>query len=109
MKVAKTVVGVLFGHEFILAALPFLKRFLEKNVEVRPQRSANGALPGIPGLPSLPGTAIPPSRVAQYSAGQTRSATSRSRGGPNKFIWVLSTGDTVGKGQNSYWFKIISF
>ena len=90
VKVAKTVVGVLFGHEFILAALPFLKRFLEKNVEVRPQRSANGALPGIPGLPSLPGTAIPPSRVAQYSAGQTRSATSRSRGGPNKFIWVLA-------------------
>ena len=26
--------------------------------------------------------------------------------GNNKFIWVLSTGDTVGKGQNSYWFKI---
>ena len=90
VKVAKTVVGVLFGHEFILAALPFLKRFLEKNVEVRPQRSANGALPGIPGLPSLPSTTFPPSRVAQYSAEQTRSATSRSRGGPNKFIWVLA-------------------
>ena len=90
VKLIKTVGGMIFGHEPILAALPFLKRFFEKNVEVRPQRSANGALPGIPGLPSLPGTAIPPSRVAQYSAGQTRSATSRSRGGPNKFIWVLA-------------------
>ena len=90
VKVAKTVVGVLFGHEFILAALPFLKRFLEKNVEVKPQRSANGALPGIPGLPSLPGTTFPPSRVAQMGAGQTRSSTSSSRGGPNKFIWVLA-------------------
>lgn len=90
VKVAKTVAGVLFGHEIILTALPFLKRFLEKNVEVRPQRSATGALPGIPGLPSLPGTAIPPSRVAQMGVGQTRSSTSRSRGGPNKFIWVLA-------------------
>jgi len=26
--------------------------------------------------------------------------------GNNKFIWVLSTGDTVGKGQTSNWFKI---
>ncbi len=90
VKVAKTVVGMLFGHEFILAALPFLKRFLEKNVEVKPQRSANGALPGISGLPSLPGTAVPTSRVAQYPAGQARSVPSRSRGGPNKFIWVLA-------------------
>ena len=94
LKVLTKLIGVLFGNP-VMGALPFVKRFVEKNVELKPKGAANAALPGVPKLPTLPGNAVPTIGFGQKSSNPTRFAGSKIRSGPNRFVWVLMAGVLV--------------
>jgi len=94
LKVLTKLIGVLFGNP-VMGALPFVKRFVEKNVELKPKGAANAASPGAPKLPTLPGNAVPTIGFGQKSSNPTRFAGSKIRSGPNRFVWVLMAGVLV--------------
>ena len=94
LKVLTKLIGVLFGNP-VMGALPFVKRFVEKNVELKPKGAAIAASPGAPKLPTLPGNAVPTIGFGQKSSDPTRFAGSKNRSGPNGFVWVLMAGVLV--------------
>ena len=94
LKVLTKLIGVLFGNP-VMGALPFVKRFVEKNVELKPKGAAIAASPGAPKLPTLPGNAVPTIGFGQKSSDPTRFAESKIRSGPNRFVWVLMAGVLV--------------
>lgn len=61
IKVAKKIGGMLVGHDLLLTALPFLRRFVKENVTVHKKGSGPIGSPGIQGIPvaGIPSVGVP--------------------------------------------------
>ena len=58
IKAAQKIGGLLVGHELLLTALPFLRRFLKENVTVHKKGSGPIGTPGLPRIPIAGGAPI---------------------------------------------------
>lgn len=52
VKAAQKIGGLFVGHDLLLTALPFLRRFVKENVTVQKKGSGSTGGPGIPGIPA---------------------------------------------------------
>jgi S1-C subfamily serine protease len=87
IKAARTVGGMLFGHELLLTALPFLKRFVKANVKVVPKGTGAAGGPNFPSVPKIgsipptsPISAIKPDQGNKPIPKKTKSGSGNGRG-----------------------------
>ena len=87
LKAAKTILGLIFGHELLLTALPFLKRFVKANVKVTSKGSGAVGAPGLLGVPKIgtppsasPFSAIRPDQANKPIPKKTKNRSGNGRG-----------------------------
>ena len=87
IKAARTIGGMLFGHELLLTALPFLKRFVKANVKVIPKGTGVAGGPNFPTVPQIgsipsasPISAIMPDQGNRTVPKRTKNGSGNGRG-----------------------------
>ena len=84
VKAAQKIGGLFVGHDLLLTALPFLRRFVKENVTVHKKGSGSIGGPGIPGIPAAGNPPVGvPRPVGQPSPNSTPSGQRKKNSSGN--------------------------
>ena len=79
IKAAKKIGGLFVGHDLLLTALPFLKRFVKENVTVHKKGSGPIGGPGLPRIPVAGGSPVGVPRPVGQSSPNTVTTGQRQK------------------------------
>ena len=119
VKAAQKIGGLFVGHDLLLTALPFLRRFVKENVTVHKKGSGSIGGPGIPGIPAAGNPPVGvPRPVGQLSPNSTPSGQRQKNSSGNGrglvaglvgvaacigFFIVLRGGETASSQPKNEW------